>query len=126
MKKIFVKLMCIVCVILCVISITNCVVVEATSTGDIIKQNFTGNSGTEGSVAIQKILSAVLSIIRNAGVAIAVVVLMTIGAKYIVASAGDRADIKKYAINYVIGALILLGATGILSVVKTIIDESLQ
>lgn len=126
MKKIFVKLMCIVCVILCVISITNCVVVEATSTGDIIKQNFTGNSGTEGSVAIQKILSAVLSIIRNAGVAIAVVVLMTIGAKYIVASAGDRADIKKYAINYVIGALILLGATGILSVIKTIIDESLQ
>lgn len=122
MKKIFVKLICILLIIACIFSITNC----ANATSAIIKQNFTGSSNSTGSNAIKQILSAVLSVVRTVGAVVAVVVLMTIGAKYIVASAGDRADIKKYAINYVIGAIILLGATGILSIIKNLIDESLN
>lgn len=122
MKKIFVKLICILLIIACVFSITNC----ANATSAIIKQNFTGSSNSTGSNAIKQILSAVLSVVRTVGAVVAVVVLMTIGAKYIVASAGDRADIKKYAINYVIGAIILLGATGILSIIKNLIDDSLN
>lgn len=125
MKKMFVKLICILCVVVCVLAITNCVEVNATSA--FIKENFKGGNASEveGSSAIVKILSAVLNIVRIVGAAVAVVVLMIIGAKYIVASAGDRADIKKYAMNYIIGAIILLGATGILSVIKNIIDKSL-
>lgn len=122
MKKIFVKLICILLIIACIFSITNC----ANATSAIIKQNFTGSSNSTGSNAIKQILSAVLSVVRTVGAVVAVVVLMTIGAKYIVASAGDRADIKKYAINYVIGAIILLGATGILSIIKNLIDDSLN
>ncbi|MBQ7410002.1 MAG: hypothetical protein IJW20_01295 [Clostridia bacterium] len=122
MKKIFIKLICILLVVVCVFSITNGV--DATS--NIIKSKFKGNSGSEGSEAIKQILSAVLSVVRTIGAVIAVLMLMTIGAKYIVASAGDRADIKKYAINYVIGAVVLLGATGILSVIKNLVDESLK
>ena len=112
MKKILVKLICILLIVACIFAITNGV--DATS--EIIKNKFKGNSGSEGSEAVKQILSAILS----------VVMLMSIGAKYIVASAGDRADIKKYAINYVIGAIILLGATGVLSVVQNIINKSLE
>lgn len=122
MNKIFIKLICILLVVVCVFSITNGV--DATS--NIIKSKFTGNAGSEGSEAIKQILSAVLSVVRTIGAVIAVLMLMTIGAKYIIASAGDRADIKKYAINYVIGAVVLLGATGILSVIKNLVDESLK
>ena len=38
-------------------------------------------------------------------------------------SAGDRADIKKYAMNYVIGAFILFGATALVSIAKVFIDS---
>ena len=122
MKKILVKLICILLIVACIFAITNGV--DATS--EIIKNKFKGNSGSEGSESVKQILSAILSVVRTVGAAIAVIMLMSIGAKYIVASAGDRADIKKYAINYVIGAIILLGATGVLSVVQNIINKSLE
>lgn len=121
MKKVLIKLISILLIVVCILSITNGV--DATS--QIIKDNFNGNTTAEGTTAVKQILSGVLSVVRTVGAVIAVVMLMTIGAKYIVASAGDRADIKKYAINYVIGAIILLGATGILSVIQKLVDESL-
>lgn len=122
MKKVLIKIISVVLVVfLCASMLCN---VDATS--GIIKSGFTGNANATGSKPIVEILSAVLSVVRNVGVTVAIVILMTIGAKYIIASAGDRADIKKYAMNYIIGAVILFGATGVLSVVKAVIDESLK
>ena len=37
--------------------------------------------------------------------------------KYMSSAPSDRADIKKHAIAYVIGAIILFGVTGILSII---------
>ena len=78
-----------------------------------------GNSFT----AAEKIIGTILNIVRIVGAAVAVIILLVIATKYIVASAGDRADIKKYAINYVIGALIFLGASGILTIIRDFILE---
>lgn len=100
-------------------------VVDA-SMSKTIKDSFAGNAGSTGSKPIKQILSAILEVVRTAGAGIAIVMLMIIAAKYIMASAGDRADIKKYAVNYVIGAIILFGTTGILTVVKSFIDASLK
>ena len=50
-------------------------------------------------------------------------VLMTIAAKYMMASAGDRADIKKYAFNYIVGAVILFAASGILTMIRDSITK---
>ena len=85
-----------------------------------------GSTDPEGSKPIIQIISAVLGVVRTAGAAVAIIILMTIAAKYIMASAGDRADIKKYAVNYVIGAIILFGTTGILGVVKSFVDTSIK
>jgi len=105
-----------------------CLAVLSTSdaSGSTVKSQFGGTTNPTGSAAAIQILSAVLSIVRTAGAGVAVVMLMTIAAKYIMASAGDRADIKKYAVNYVIGALILFGATGILGVVQNFVKASVK
>ena len=87
---------------------------------------FNGTSNPVGASAITKIISAVLGVVRTAGAAIAIIMLMTIAAKYIMASAGDRADIKKYAVNYVIGAIILFGTTGILGIVQEFVNASVK
>ena len=42
------------------------------------------------------------------------------------AAPGDRADIKKYAMNYVIGAMILFGAAGILGIVQRFVNTALK
>ena len=40
--------------------------------------------------------------------------------------AGDRDNIKKYAMNYVIGAIILFGAAGILGIVQKFVETALK
>lgn len=71
----------------------------------------------------KNIISSVLSVVRIVAAAIALVILMIIGCKYIIASAGDRADIKKYAVNYVIGAVILFGASGIFGIIQNFVED---
>lgn len=83
-----------------------------------------GDGVTEAKDSAVSILSSVLGVIRTAGAAIAVIILMVIACKYIIASAGDRADIKKYAVNYIIGALVLFGSSGILSIIKVFVDSA--
>lgn len=96
----------------------------------IIKSSFGGSvSGTGIKTAADasiKIISTILSIIRTIAAGIAIVVLIVIACKYILASAGDRADIKKYAVNYVIGALILFAASAIVEIIKQAVDSSLD
>lgn len=83
-------------------------------------------SGTNAQKATTSIIGAVLDITRIVGVAAAIGVLIVIACKYLVASAGDRADIKKYAVNYVIGAFILFGASGILTIIRTFVSDTIK
>lgn len=94
---------------------------------DQITSNFKGSTSEVGDAknSSKKIIQAVLSVTRIVAAAIALVILIVIACKYILASAGDRADIKKYATNYVIGAIILFGATGILSIIKTFVGDTI-
>lgn len=91
-----------------------------------ISGSFTGTLGeAENSVdPIIKILSAVLFIIRMGGMVIATVILMVIACKYMIASAGDRADIKKYAVSYIIGAVVLFGTAGIAGLLQEVITSA--
>lgn len=58
-----------------------------------------------------------ISVMRIVCVTIAIVILLTISMKYMMSAPGDRADIKKHAVHYVIGAFILFGVTGILGII---------
>lgn len=118
--KLIMKLVSLICIALCVISICNSS--SAVTTADVKK--FGGTQGTiTGASAVQKIIATILDIVRLVGAAVAIVVLMTIAAKYMMASAGDRADIKKYAFNYIVGAVILFAASGILTMIRDSITK---
>ena len=86
-----------------------------------VTTKFNGNTTTLGSTvtAVQTVLSTVLDIARYVGVGVALVILMYIGVKFMMAAPAERANIKQYSINYVIGATILIGASGILTLIKT-------
>lgn len=44
--------------------------------------------------------------------------LVVVAMKYMTAAPGDRADIKKHAVVYVVGAIIMFSVTGILGIVE--------
>ena len=120
MKKIFVSLI----MIMLVVSFIS--TISFANNGESVAKQFSGTNpdGDTQNAAIN-ILGSILAVVRTVGVIIAVAILMIIGIKYIIASAGDRADIKKYAVKYIIGALILFAASGLITIAQNIINKSL-
>ena len=73
---------------------------------------------TTGTVdKVNTISGTIITSIRIIGVAVAVVMLLVVAMKYMTAAPGDKADIKKSAIQYVVGAIVLFAVTGILGII---------
>ena len=70
-----------------------------------------------------KAAETTVSVLWIAGVTIPVVMLLAVAMNYMMSSAGDRADIKKHAIAYVVGAVVLFGATNIIAAIIEFTDQ---
>ena len=78
-------------------------------------------SSDTSSIAFDKTTTTLgksLQIIQIIAMAVAIIMLMVIAIKYMFSSVSERAEMKKYAVVYVIGALIMFGASGILEIIK--------
>ena len=74
------------------------------------------NDNPPGGESVGKIRDVVVTIARVISAAIAIIMLMVLGMKYMTSAPGDRADIKKHAVVYVVGAFILFALPGIIDV----------
>lgn len=81
-----------------------------------VTTNAKDTSGAASSV--NRIIGAALTVVQVVGVGVAVIMLIVLAIKYISAAPGDKADIKKHAVVYVVGAVVLFAASGILQIVK--------
>lgn len=109
LKKIVILL---IVILIATLSLTNTIAFE----GNL--SNFEDTTGKVNGVTnvVDNVGGTVISIIRIASVTIAIVMLLVIAMRYMLSSPGDRADIKKHAVAYVVGAFILFGVTGILTI----------
>ena len=113
MKKILVVLM----VALLVISISSICFATVIGPGEIV---------ADPSVAgdkIQDVSGTILGVIQVIGVAVAVIMLVVLAIKYISAAPSEKADIKKSAFVYIIGALLLFGGVALLNVIQSAGEE---
>lgn len=62
----------------------------------------------------KKLASNVLGFVQFVAYAIALGMLIYVGIKYVMASANEKADLKSALVKYVIGAIIIAGASTIL------------
>lgn len=80
---------------------------------------FNGKTDTSGAKdSVTNIIGALINIIQIIGSGVAIIMLIVLAIKYISAAPGDKADIKKHAVVYVVGAIVLFAATGILQIIK--------
>ena len=83
------------------------------------KEDLNGKTDESGaSESAQNIVGAILSIAKVIAVGVALIMLIVLAIKYMSASAGDKAEIKKHAVVYVTGAIVLFGSAGILSIIE--------
>ncbi len=73
---------------------------------------------TKADSAIGNIGGMVLTIAQIVGTAVAVIMLIVLAIKYISAAPNDKADIKKHAVVYIVGAIVLFAASALLGIVK--------
>ena len=86
------------------------------SSDNTITNNATDTTGTAR--AAQRILQAILTIAQVIGVGVAVIMLIVLAIKYISAAPSDIAEIKKHMVVYIVGAVVLFAASGILEIIK--------
>lgn len=81
-----------------------------------IAGQLTGTS-TSASTQVVSIGNQIIGIITTVGVVVAVVVLLVLGIKYMMGSASEKAEYKKTMIPYLVGAILIFGASAITKVV---------
>lgn len=113
--------------VMAVILLAVMVVASLTSSVNALSFSDAGNTSTVTNAAqdtsgaadsINRIIGSVLTIVQVVGCGVAVIMLIVLAIKYISAAPGDKADIKKHAVVYVVGAVVLFAASGILQIVK--------
>lgn len=73
---------------------------------------------TNASTAVQTTINAILSVVQSVAIGVAVIMLIVLAIKYISSAPNDKAEIKKHAVVYIVGAVILFASTGILEIIK--------
>lgn len=84
-----------------------------------------GNQSSTTATKFQGILNVILGIVQVIGIAIAVIMLIVLAIKYISAAPSDKADIKKSATAYIIGAVILFAASGVIQIIKNFANDTI-
>lgn len=72
---------------------------------------------TEIATSTTNIMGSIITTIKVIATGVAVMILIVLAMKYMMASAGDKAEIKKHAVVYVVGAVVLFATTGILTII---------
>ena len=75
------------------------------------------NDNTGAAEKIQKLLSTIAVIFKVVAVAVGIVILIALAMKYMMAAPGDKADVKKSMIPFVVGAFVLFAASGIVDLI---------
>ena len=91
---------------------------DSTGTVDTL---FSG--GSADTTRITGVGANIVSIITTIGIIVAVVVLLVLGIKYMMGSASEKEEYKKTMIPYLIGALLIFGASAIAKAVIAVSES---
>lgn len=93
-------------------------IVRATTGFEPIEPKSAGTAGEK----VTNTAGQILTIVRIVGMAVAVIMLTILGIKYVAASPNEKADYKKGMTVYVVGAVLLFGASALLSVIQKFVE----
>lgn len=68
--------------------------------------------------SVQRVIASIISVVQIIGIGVAIIMLVVLAIKYISAAPSEKAEIKKTVTIYVVGAVVLFAASGILEIVK--------
>ena len=118
MKKNIIKIVFCLIVILMVVCITT---VSATSIIGQLDSN--KNESTDASDSVKDTGIVIIKVIKISGTGIAVLMLLYIAIKYMMVSPTEKAEFKKTALIYVVGAIVLFAAPRLVELVMDLAQD---
>jgi hypothetical protein len=94
------------------------------STGSI-SEIYSQKDTSGASNAAANIIGMIINIAQVIGMGVAVIMLIVLAIQYIAASPEGKAEIKKNATIYIVGAIILFAASGILGIIRKFAVDSI-
>ena len=116
MKKSYKFVILLIISLIIMLALSN-ITMDAKVSIDNIKDN---DTNVEAS-GIKNIGSIILSGITGVGIVVSVVMVAILGVKYMLGSAEERAEYKKSMLPYLIGAILLFGASAIANMVVSLV-----
>lgn len=80
--------------------------------------NYNKKDDSGAAVTAQNLIGKIINIAQVIGMGVAILMLIVLAIKYISASPEGKAEIKKNATIYIVGAVVLFAATGILQIIR--------
>lgn len=116
MKK-GIKILSVMLLVILIISISTLVF------ADEITQSMSGIGGRNSNSAIYTAGGKVLGIIQAIGISVAVIMIVVIAIRFMLASAEGKAEIKSQLLPYLIGAILLFATSAFLGIAFSIGDK---
>ena len=110
-----VKILSIILMVAMLISTLGSVVLADTAS-DI--QGLTGNNSAPNA-EVTRIAQFIVNLVRYIGTAVAVIIIIVLGIKYMTASAEGKADLKSSMLPYIIGAFLVFAGAWIVSAIAS-------
>ncbi|MBP3800471.1 MAG: hypothetical protein J6I85_00310 [Clostridia bacterium] len=88
-----------------------------------ISTDWEGNTSGAGAQKVENMGKNILGIVQIVAGLAAVILLIVLAIKYMVASPEGKADIKKTALIYVVGAALMFGTSMVLGAIKDFMTE---
>ena len=89
-----------------------------------LTDNINPNENATG--AFKSPLNAIIAVVQVIAIGVATIMLIFLGIKYMTSSVSEKAEIKKHAVVYVVGAVIAFGASGILQIFKDFVLKNVK
>ena len=110
--------------LLVILAITFTMTTPVFATGDSLAGDegfnvtFNVSDSTNAGNVVANVVGNLLYIAQVIGMGVATIMLLVLAIKYIAASPNDKAEIKKHIVVYVVGAVILFSASGLLAIIR--------
>lgn len=122
MKK---KIICMLLALVLIFSVFQTTVLAEGTTGGSsfdwsgkMNEMTTGEGDAEVLEPINDMAGTAITVAQVIAVGVAIIMLIVLAMKYMLSAPSDRADIKKHAVVYVVGAVVMFACTGILEIIR--------
>ncbi len=125
MKKVMKIVIALLIATLLVMTLSQVVLAEGFDpANDNLSTMFQGKDNSGASEAAGNIIGSIINIAQVIGAGVAIIMLIVLAIQYIAASPEGKAEIKKNSTIYIVGAIILFAASGILGIIRKFAVEN--